>query len=150
MAISLVSASSKLNRRNGTIFPESPPIGVEHPPMREMYRWKTLVQYCRGLASWLSPAVGNVCAKTLRIGVADQMILGRRILTAVLERLGGRGAGEELVAQDVQCIGDVELPIVVGVCGIIACRRRPAAKELLDQPNRIGDIDSPISVGIPT
>jgi len=32
------------------------------------------------------------------------------ILTAVLERLGGRAAAEELVAQDVQCIGMSSCP----------------------------------------
>jgi hypothetical protein len=87
---------------------------------------------------------------TLRLGAIQTILVTLQIQPTARE---GRRRGRatcKLVAEDLNGIGEVRRAVVVSVRCVLACRLRPGAEHLLQNPYGIRNVDTEIAIGVTT
>ena len=81
-------------------------------------------------------------------GETAELVGRRTIQPAIREGSRGRTATTEQKGEGVNCVGEVHFSIVIRIRGIRAGREAIAQEEVTQGMGRVGNIDSPVTVGI--
>lgn len=85
----------------------------------------------------------------LQVAVAAQVVFSG-VLTRLTRRLGQRPVTQERVLQHRYGVGEVKLPVVVGVHSVRARGLNPALEHVSQPEDGVGDVSHTVHVGVAT